>query len=149
MLMYILNQPVQLFSWSGHLDITIQASCVHRTCKLQPACIWRVSKPCISPSRALEKICTQGTVSQLLHSYFMHSYITRRGSRAAGQWLLLSFVHSKWASQSYLKLVCRCLSQTVFKTKSVTGRCIPSPYFGAPSLLTKKMEASIGDALTY
>ena len=66
MLMYILNQPVQLFSWSGHLDITIQASCVHRTCKLQPACIWRVSKPCISPSRALEKICTQ----ELFHSSY-------------------------------------------------------------------------------
>ena len=79
------------------------------------------------------------TVSQLLHSYFMHSYITRRGSRAAGQWLLQLFVHSKWASQS--KLVCRCLSQTVFKTKSVTGGCIPSPCFGATSLLTKKMEA--------
>ena len=39
---------------------------MHRTCKLQPACIWRISKPCISPSRALEKICTQ----ELFHSSY-------------------------------------------------------------------------------
>ena len=50
------------------------------------------------------------TVSQLLHSYFMHSYITRRGSRAAGQWLLRSFVHSNghpissWSADAWAKL---------------------------------------------
>ena len=61
------SQTPSLISQSAsRKDITIQASFVHRICKLQPSCIWRISKPCISPSHALEKICTQ----ELFHSSY-------------------------------------------------------------------------------